>query len=95
MLYHVIICKGEGEIFLNIKSALSVMVIEGMVTVPKYFHPSSTAGGTTLFPFSPYASLIMPIMWHISWLIFLSLDATVLFRMYMDEIVFINSDIYK
>ena len=49
------------------KPYLRVMVMEGMATVQKCLHLSSTASATTLLPFPPYASLLMPIMWHFSW----------------------------
>ena len=52
--------------FLNIKSALRVMVMEGISMGTNLLHLSSTAGTTILSPFYPYASLIMPNMWHFS-----------------------------
>ena len=51
---------------MNRKPALRLMVMEGMEMVPNVFHLSSTDGNTTLFQFSPYASLIMPTMWNFS-----------------------------
>ena len=51
---------------MNIKSVLRVMVMEGVEMVPKLLNISSTVGNTTLPPFYPYASLIMPTMWYFS-----------------------------
>ena len=67
-------------------------MIEGMVIVPKILHISSTAGTTTLSSFSPYASLLMPTMWNLSWRKISYLDVTVFFLMYMDKLVCRNSD---
>ena len=52
---------------MKIKSALRVMVMEGMAMVPKIFHISSTADTTILLSFSPYASLLMCTTWDFSW----------------------------
>ena len=53
--------------YMNRKSDLRVMVMEGMEMVTKFLHLSSTSGTTTLSPFSPYVSLLMPITWNFSW----------------------------
>ena len=54
------------------------MVIEGVTMVPKrYLY--STVGATTLLQFSPYSSLLMPSMWHLSWREKKSMDVTVVF----------------
>ena len=45
---------------MNRKSALRVVVMEGMAMVPELLHLSFTAGATTLSPLSPYDSLLMP-----------------------------------
>ena len=42
------------------------IVTEGMETVANCSHLSSTDGATILLEFSPYASLLMPIMWKFS-----------------------------
>ena len=52
---------------MNIKSYLRVMLMEGVAMVPEFLHLSSTAGATTLSQIPPYASLLMPNMWHFSW----------------------------
>ena len=52
---------------MNRKSALKVMVMGGMEMVPKILYLYSTAGTTILSPFSPYASFLVPTMWHFSW----------------------------
>ena len=52
---------------MNKKSALRVIVMEGMTLVPKLLHISFTDGNTIMSPFSPYASLLMPTMWHSRW----------------------------
>ena len=57
----------SGIIYLNIKSALRVVLIQVMATVPKFLHISSEAGCTTLSPFSHYASLLVHTMWYFRW----------------------------
>ena len=52
---------------MNSKSSLMLMVLEGIAMGPKQFHIYSTAVTTTLSPFSPYASLLMPTMWNFGW----------------------------
>ena len=52
---------------MNRKSALRVMVMEGMAMVPSIYDPYSTAVTTIMLPFSPYASLLMPTMWNFRW----------------------------
>ena len=51
---------------MNRKSYLRVMVMEGMEMVPNILYLYSTSGTTILSPFSPYASLLIPTMWHLS-----------------------------
>ena len=53
---------------MNRKSDLRVMimVMEEIPMVPKCLHLSSTDGATNLSLVSPYASLLMPTMWHFS-----------------------------
>ena len=52
---------------MKIRSDIRVMLMEGVEMLPKFLHISSTSGTTTLLPFSPYASLLMPTMWNLSW----------------------------
>ena len=52
---------------MNRKSALRVMVMEGIVMVSNVLRIYSTAGTTILSPFSPYSSLLMPTMWTFGW----------------------------
>ena len=52
---------------MNIRSDLRVMLMEGVEMLPNFLHISPTAVNTTLLPFSPYASLLMPTMWNFSW----------------------------
>ena len=51
---------------MNRKSALRVMVMEGITMVPNIFRISSTDGTPILSPFSPYASLLVTNMWYFS-----------------------------
>ena len=67
--------------------------MERIATVPNILHLSSTAGATALSQLSHYASLLMPTMLHFSWRKISSLDVTVVFLMYMDKLVYRNSDI--
>ena len=78
---------------LNIKSALRVIMMEGMAMVPKNLHLSSSTGATTLLPLSPYAFLLMPNMWHFSWWKKFHLWMWQWsYFVYMDKLVYINSD---
>ena len=52
---------------MNRKSALRVMVIEGIAMVPKFLHLYYTAGTTILSPFYYNASLLIPTMWSFIW----------------------------
>ena len=52
---------------MNSQSVLRVLVMEGVEMMSKFLHLSSTAGTTTLSPFSSYASLLVPTMWNFSW----------------------------
>ena len=45
---------------MNHKSALRVMLMEGMTMVPNGLRLSSAAGTTTLSPLYSYATLLMP-----------------------------------
>ena len=55
-----------GKVIWTKKPALKLMVMERVATNKKNMHRSSTAGNRILSKFSPYASLIMPTMWHFS-----------------------------
>ena len=52
---------------MNRKSALGVMVMEGMAMAPKCLCLSYTAVNITLLPVSPYASLLIPTLYNFSW----------------------------
>ena len=47
---------------MNRKSAVRVMMVEGMATVPKFLYLYYSADAKTALPFNPYSSLLMPIM---------------------------------
>ena len=59
-------CLEEEEENFEHKSALRMVVMEGMSMVSIFLHISSTSGTKILLPFSPYASLLVPTMWNFS-----------------------------
>ena len=70
---------------------LVVVVMVGIEMVPKLLHLSSTAGTTIMLPFFPLC--LLDHAYHVEFqLVKKSLDVTVLFLMYMDKLVCINSD---
>ena len=71
-----------------------MMVMEGVSIVKKCFRVSYTDDVITPLPFSPCESLTMPIIWNFSWRKN-SLDANVVFLVYMSEIVCSYSDSYE
>ena len=72
------------------------MVMEGMEMGPNILLLYSTAGTKIMLTFSPYVSLLMPTMWNFIWWIEKTyLCVTVSFLMYMDKLVYSNSDSNK
>ena len=69
--------------------------MEEMAMAPKLLHISSTAGTKILSPISPYASMLMPTMWNFSWLKKPYLDVTEVLLIYIEKLVFRNSDSNK
>ena len=69
--------------------------MKGLAMATDILHIYSTSGATTLSPLSSYASLLMPTMCCFSWRKKSSLDVTVVFLVYMDKLVFRNSDSYQ
>ena len=52
---------------MNSTLVLRIMVVEGMMMVPKCFRIYPTADSTTLSSLSPHSLLLAPTMWYFSW----------------------------